>query len=293
MLSILIPVYNYNIKPLVQILQQQADDLSIVYEIIVCDDASSNTFDNESIKNTSNIHYIFNSQNLHISRTRNKLLRLANFPWVLLLDADTIPIHGNFLSNYWLNKNVKSLLSGGFTYPNTLHNNSSTLRLKYGIKIEKHQHKYSCCNLFFNKNTINQRFDEGIISYGFEDTLFFLELQKSNIPIEYIDNKVQHNITESNEAFLEKTTNSCLVLAQLIQQNKLIYNDTSLSKTYRQLHKLNCLFILDILQKTIHSTLIKNLKSTSPSLLFFSIYKLLAFHQAMKFDQKIESIDSK
>ena len=41
MLSILIPVYNYNVVPLVEALQKDIQELNIPYEIIVFNDASS------------------------------------------------------------------------------------------------------------------------------------------------------------------------------------------------------------------------------------------------------------
>ena len=41
-LSILIPVYNYNCVALVKALQQQAENCNIDYEILVADDGSDN-----------------------------------------------------------------------------------------------------------------------------------------------------------------------------------------------------------------------------------------------------------
>lgn len=41
MLSILVPVYNFNSRPLLERLHSQAEALNIEYEIIVADDAST------------------------------------------------------------------------------------------------------------------------------------------------------------------------------------------------------------------------------------------------------------
>lgn len=41
MLSILIPVYNFNSRPLLESLHSQAEALNIEYEIVVADDAST------------------------------------------------------------------------------------------------------------------------------------------------------------------------------------------------------------------------------------------------------------
>ncbi len=281
MLSILIPVYNFDVAPLVIKLLQQALLLNIPFEIIVCNDASTQTFTTEKLSNIKQIRYLVNEKNLHIAKTRNRLLRAANYKWVLFIDADVIPVFDNFLAIYWNTKNKGVFFSGGFTYDETKANNQS-LRYIYGTKIEQHKHLRSCCNIFFNKENVNLFFDEDIVNYGFEDTLFYLELDKIGIPVIFIKNNVYHNFTDNNVTFLIKTESACKTLVQLITDKKITVNDTQLSKTYHLLTKFRLLFMLSLIQSVFITKIQKNLAGNTPKLYYFKWFKLLAYHRAMQ-----------
>ena len=58
MLSILIPIYNYDARELVRTLHKQASQANIEFEILLLDDASENTdlrANNQILKNTPNV----------------------------------------------------------------------------------------------------------------------------------------------------------------------------------------------------------------------------------------------
>jgi len=100
-LSILIPSYNYSIFDLVKTLHRQVERTLIKYEILCFDDASTILIpENEKINTLSNCSYIVLKQNIGRSSIRNLLASTAHCENLLFLDADTIPIHENFVENY-------------------------------------------------------------------------------------------------------------------------------------------------------------------------------------------------
>ncbi len=280
MLSVLIPVYNYNVVPLVKKLHQQALLLNIPFEIIICDDASTETFNNAQLADLSQIKLLFNKQNINIAKTRNRLLAAASFKWVIFIDADVIPTTNNFLIKYWKLRSKGVFFSGGFSYPK-VDNNCNSLRLLYGEQIEQHTHLRSCCNIFFNREIVTTLFDETIANYGFEDTLFYLEVELKN-KITYVNNKVYHYSTDTNSDFLAKTKKACQTLVQLIKDNKLQVDDVQLSKTYNKIASFRLLFILSFLEFFFFKRLQKNLIGNNPKLFYFQWFKLFAYHQAQQ-----------
>ncbi|RZJ53598.1 MAG: glycosyltransferase family 2 protein [Flavobacterium sp.] len=100
MLSILIPVYNYAVSSLVEIVYKQALECNIPFEIICLDDASQFFLsENQKINQLKNTTYFILDKNIGRSAIRNLLARKAVYENLLFLDADTIPVTGNFISN--------------------------------------------------------------------------------------------------------------------------------------------------------------------------------------------------
>jgi hypothetical protein len=65
-------------------------------------------------------------------------------------------------------------------------------------------------------------FDESIVTYGHEDTVFGLCLADKNIPILHIDNPAVHLGLETDETYLLKVEEGLQTLAQLWYNNALI-----------------------------------------------------------------------
>jgi glycosyltransferase involved in cell wall biosynthesis len=65
MLSILIPVYNYNVYPLVSELHKQCLECGVNFEILCQDDASNQIeSENQKINSLENCHFSKNNSNL-------------------------------------------------------------------------------------------------------------------------------------------------------------------------------------------------------------------------------------
>ena len=114
MLSVLIPVYNYNIFTLVETIYKQTLECNIPFEIICLDDASQEfTIENQRINQFQNCFFTILEKNIGRSAIRNLLAKKAVYENQLFLDADVISVHDNFISNYISEiKNNKKVIFG-------------------------------------------------------------------------------------------------------------------------------------------------------------------------------------
>ena len=102
MLSILIPVYNFDISRLVNNLNDLAYTADIDFEIIIIDDASEEEFKikNRTLDKLDKVKYIEEAQNLGRSRIRNKLADMASFQYLLFIDCDSAISGKDYIKNY-------------------------------------------------------------------------------------------------------------------------------------------------------------------------------------------------
>jgi glycosyltransferase involved in cell wall biosynthesis len=287
MISILIPTYHYNVLPLVEKLQLQCEKAAIPFEIIVLDDASS---DEATIAKNSNINSLENcrfqtlTKNVGRSRIRNLLAEKAHYDWLLFLDADTFPATDQFIQKYLEAFSKKTeVVFGGIQYPTTKPENCS-LRHTYGSARESlplHERQKNPYRSFITmgfaiKKKIFQqiKFNENLVGYGYEDSVFAGQLQKHAITIQHIANPVVHLNLESNADFIKK---SQLALQNLLDfhQNAAIDSETvKILKTYSQLKKWRLLFAVRAFFKMFKNPLLQNLASANPSLFLFDLYRL-------------------
>ena len=89
MISICIPVYNFNITSLVNELSNQVNSLNIPCEIIVIDDCSENFKRINKIECEKHT-YIELSENIGRARIRNLFLKYAKYEYLLFLDCDSL-----------------------------------------------------------------------------------------------------------------------------------------------------------------------------------------------------------
>ncbi|MEM6516283.1 MAG: glycosyltransferase, partial [Bacteroidota bacterium] len=135
MISVLIPVYNYDIISLVGELHRQLIELKIEFEIICWDDASKNIFQksNQKIEIREKVTYRSSKKNLGRNSTRQLLAETAKFDWLLFLDADVLPKSNLFIKTYL--KFVEpdySAVYGGICYDKQNPSSEFALRWTYG-----------------------------------------------------------------------------------------------------------------------------------------------------------------
>ncbi len=286
MLSILIPTYNYNIFNLVSILYNQCLLLEIKFEIVVFDDASELFHqENNSIKQLNNCSYTILEKNSGRSAIRNLLAKKAIFENLLFLDADTIPLNENFVSNYISKINLEEkVIYGGIQYQKERPKENKILRWVYGNLREalslKERNKspylsFLTLNFLIKKSVFEKvSFNENIPNFRHEDTLFSYDLMKKKIKIEHIENPVLHLGIDDTVAFLFKSEAAIENLDYLIVNNLMDYKYVKLSKLFYWIKKFKLRFIVSYFFKNHKEKLLKNSRSLNPSLFLFDLYRI-------------------
>lgn len=288
MLSILIPVYNFDILPLVKKLDEQLKKVDFLYEIICLDDASSNMKiqkGNLRVTNYKNFIYEINNLNLGRSKSRNLLVEKAKYNKLIFLDCDVIPVNIDFIKNYYNSLNESHVVFGGLKYPELNENLKASLHYKYGffrevksysLRKNRFGNNFSTASFAINKDVLEEvRFDESITTYGFEDLVFVKELIKKDYEILQIDNPVIHlGIQNDNSEFISKEQESLGTLMRLYKKGILKKEDVVLLKSYLRIKALGLTSFYNFFYKRFKTLLLKNLKSENPSLFFFDLYRL-------------------
>jgi glycosyltransferase involved in cell wall biosynthesis len=290
MLSICIPTYNYDVRPLVKELHHQCSASQLAFEIVVADDCSTDFVleqNNREIKDLSFVEYIHAEQNMGRSRIRNLLVSKARYTQLLFLDCDTLPVSLDFILNYWKNRQENGVVIGGLAYTDNKPNDDFSLRWNYGWQREtqtatyrqKHPYRsFMTGNVMADRSVFKfLRFDETILRYGHEDTLFGIALKQQQIPIRHIDNPVYHNGLESNLVFIEKTKSGIENLLELslhhplkeeLAQHVKLLRSFQLVKTARFTSLLGRWFLLN------EKRLLQKINQPNPNLRAFDWFKL-------------------
>lgn len=283
-LSILIPIYNYEVSDLVKTLQSQAERLEIPYEIRCYDDLSTEHFkaQNRSLLKLQHVIYKELPKNLGRSKIRNRLAFESNFQSLLFIDCDSKINNDNYLEQYIVKAFTHEVVFGGTEYSTTLIDPNHSLRWKYGRKREEKEAKtrkqnpydhITFNNIFVNKELfLGQLLDETIITYGHEDTKFGYQLKLKNIPIAHINNPVEHIGLEPNQLYLNKTAQGVKNLYKIHQED--FGMETRLYKSFSFLKRYALKSIFKFCYSILSKRIEKNLNSTDPRLFYFDLYKL-------------------
>lgn len=277
MLSILIPVYNYNILPLVEEVHAQAIKCHIKFEIIVIDDASDIRFDStEKVKTFSNVKLIFLKENIGRSAIRNLLANKAKYNTLLFIDAGTFPKSNEYIASYIEHKE-KDVVIGGMIEEKVTAKKPYKLRWLYTKEREsqKSNKVLSSANFLIKKSVIlKYPFNETIKTYGYEDLLFFNTLKAEGIKPSFIDNPVIHDSKEDAGTFIKKTEQGLQNLHHLVKSNEKLIQDSSVVKYSNKINSLKLSGLVIMLFILTKPLLLKNLKSSFPSMRLFDFYKL-------------------
>jgi len=289
MLSICIPVYNYDVGSLVRDLRLQAENAGYLFEILLMDDASDEKFRamNQAI-NLEGVRYVQLGENIGRSKIRNRLAEEAQFPCLLFLDCDSAVASQQYVENYIRFFDSPTVCCGGRIYEAVKPADSTYLRWKYGVAREcqpaperrKNPNAgFQTNNFLIHKSLFEKvKFNEALDGYGHEDTLFGLELMGKGVKIQHIDNPLIHLGLESASDFLKKTENGMANLrkVELVLREKYPgYVDHSrLMRSKLFLQKFRLSGFASKLFSLLRRRMKKNLLSKNPSLLIFDLYRL-------------------
>lgn len=287
MISVCIPVFNFDVTDLVKALLLQLEGTS---EIVLIDDASTERFQQINRNLTSDkVKLIELEENVGRAKIRNLFLEYANNPYLIFLDCDAKIISENYLHNYrmLLNNDVQ-VVCGGSVYSEELPSSQQVLRWKYGrikelkpaeIRALNSYSSFMTSNFLIEKSLFEKiKFDERVVLYGHEDTLFGIDLENHNIEITHIDNPVENDDVDSNSVFIKKTE---LAMKSLFQIHSFYEEKVRLEKHIELISvankikraKVKWLFLLFFF---LFKSLLKRhlIHSSNPSLTFFNLYKL-------------------
>lgn len=286
MLSVLIPIYNYNAYPLVLELHKQCLECAIDFEILCQDDASNSELnvENEKINSLTNCNFTELKVNIAHRQNRNFLANKAQYENLLFIDGDSIVIRSNYISSYifWLTN--FDIVYGGRLHPEKCPSNNQKLRWKYGRYIEDKKvnlrNSAPFQSLLFNNTVIKKawfdkvKFDSHITKYGHDDTQLSCQLSTLNLKLKHIDNPLEHGDIDSNEAYLKKSKSSLENLVILFEEGKINSHFSRLITLLLMLNKLHLTYLISLIYNSIEGFLIGNLKGKNPNLLLYNIFRI-------------------
>lgn len=239
-LSILIPVYNWDVNDFVQELYKQAMALNISFEILVFNDASNLTFCTD-FEELEYVKYRHLTENIGRSRIRNLLAKEANYDKLLFLDGDSYPKNNQFLKNYWFSRMVeKTIICGGTAYKDLKPNEKPSLRWTYGKSREEklNDKKGFASNNFmmYKHDFLDIMFNENILGYGHEDTLFGIHCKQKGYRFEKCHSPLLHLGLEPDNVFISKSKEAVVNLKKLYLEGKIGPEDSRLIAFHEQLN---------------------------------------------------------
>lgn len=294
MISILIPVNDYDIIALVHSMKDGLEKVAEYCEILIGDDGSSPEFRNKYLAlECDEVRIISTEKNVGRAAIRNKLALEAKGEHLLFIDADAM-IQGTaeaYLLRWLPMINTAKVFCGGTLYNETPPGDpDKILRWKYGRKVEqkkasdrnKHPHSsFSTFNFLIEKSVfLKIRFNEELKQYGHEDTLLGYQLKKAGIDVLHIDNGLIHEGLESNREFLNKTKLGIENLSQLydkVTDKKAFSSAVRMLRVYNKLSAFRLTRILAGIFIRYRERMEIRLDASKISLNLFGFYKVCMF----------------
>jgi len=286
MISVLIPVYNYNIIPLVEAIHEQFMASSTIFEILCIDDASDKNFSKENtiVGKLNFVSYIISDENEGRIKTRQLLAGKAKYNWLLFLDADVLPRNKKFISNYLniLQQNYE-VIFGGFTYQLNPPENEFMLRWKYGRSQEevsaqdrnKKPYKAVASANFLIRAEVFKNILSNITKKGYGlDNYIGALLKEEKVQVLHINNEVYHLGIEKSKDYLAKIEQAINNLLELVKDKNKIEHDNSLLNLFMIFKRLKLNYIFAFIYRAFKEIMKNNLLSSNPSIKLLQLYKV-------------------
>jgi glycosyltransferase involved in cell wall biosynthesis len=295
MISVLIPVYNYDVSFLVNCLSQVFDNSEILDEIIIGSDGCDESFikSYKYLQKIKGVDLFISDENIGRAAIRNRLAEKATGEFLLFIDADA-SIEGNalpFFSRYAEATKLAPVLCGGVSYKSIPPDDPDRfLRWNYGFHREqrsartRNKHPYSSFSGFnfmvAREVFLKLRFNEDLVKYGHEDTLFGYQLNKAGIKVYHIDNPLVHEGIESNRDFLLKTkegVHNLSLLYGMVTDKSTFRKSVRLVALYSLLKRIGISYLISKVYTKNRRRIEISLRRRHSNLFLFSMYKLSLF----------------
>ncbi len=291
LISILIPVYNYEIAEMANALYTLQSNFPL--EIIFAEDGSDEKFistNQKTLLSYPDMKYWISTQNKGRSAIRNQLAEMASFDYLLFLDADTIPFDSEFIHRYEKVMKENILVYGGRSYTSEApKERNKFLHWKYGrtrevIPLQKRikfpYRSFMTNNFLIPKSIFNilGGFDEEIQGYGHEDTIFGMLLRKNKIEILHIENAAVHMGIEDGQIFIKKSLKAAENLIFLSKKYPELAEEVKIWKYFIQTKKIGLGYILAFFFPRGKTTMEYFIKDKRANLFCFDLYRLSFLH---------------
>ena len=252
-ISLLIPVFNFDITALVHGMKSAIGKVPEFYEIIIGDDGSSSDYREkyQSLVEEEIVRLISSEKNIGRAAIRNRLALEAAGDVLIFIDADSMlpSTAESYMQNWIAYTGLADVICGGILYRDTPPGDpDKMLRWRFGKLKEhidvsvrnNHPHThFKAFNLLIKKTLFEKiRFNEELKQYGCEDTLMSYQLKKAGIEVFHIDNGLVHEGLESNHEFLAKNRQGVENLSKLydiITDKKAFAEINSMVRVYNKI----------------------------------------------------------
>ncbi|MEY3050284.1 MAG: hypothetical protein RLY31_69 [Bacteroidota bacterium] len=284
MISILIPIYNVDVRSLVAGLLAQL--VEIGGEIICMDDGSKPAVLrlNAALAEWEGVRYSCLAANIGRSAIRNRLAEQARFDWFLFLDCDgSVAANPGLLASYHRYMREGPVICGGRSYAMRppaarryllhWHYGRRREQLPAQVRMSDPWQGFQSNNFMIARSCMERGgFDESIRGYGHEDTLFGFALARRGDRVVHIDNPVEHIGLEDNETFLRKTRQGIRNLWRLHEMGKQV--PTRLWEAWSATRRWKLDRLLALAHPGLAPLLERQLSGRHPRLRLLDLYKL-------------------
>ncbi len=285
-LSIAILVYQFSPLKVVHELVRQARLMNINFELLIFDDGSGDTWQKELDNDFGDIPEVslhLNPINLGRSTARNRLASKCLGAFILMIDGDNPVDNPNFVNDYYQVRKAKSVVVGGRSImpeplPGcelrwTFAKNREVKSLKER-QANPYGHFQTNCFLIDRKVFEKVRFEEELLTYGYEDNLFGFSLEKAGVNIIHIENPQLHKAEDRNLVFLAKSAEAMRSLFWIYTNRPLLQKHFKLLRVLKFLKGAGLTGLVLAFLNLMEKGLKRNLDSSGPSLWRFDLYRL-------------------
>lgn len=291
MLSLLIPIYNFDVRAFIGDLHDQALKSGLPFEILCLDDVSDAAFQsvNREIANLPHVVYEESQEKQDRAGARNQLFQKAQYEWLVFLDCDGQCPDALFIQRYIsvMGSAHEKVYYGGRLYlqqppkEKELYFHwfigSHKEVLPAGERNERPYISFMTNNFMVHRDVYSKiPMDGSLRGYGHEDTLFAQELRRNRIQVKHIQNPLYHIGIEPANVFIEKSRQGIKNLAQLYKAGKLD-NSVKLIRAYKILRSTGLAGAFRRMVLKDENDYLENFKGSNPSLRKFDIWKLALF----------------